>query len=74
MLQACLVVKGYTQTYGIDYTKTFTPVAKLNIVRVLLSLAVNLNRPLQQLDIKKCVLKWEIGKSLHDNTTKLQQK
>ena len=47
-----LVVKGFTQTYGIDYTETFAPVAKLNTVRILLSLATNSNWPLHQLDIK----------------------
>ncbi|BBG93578.1 ABC-2 type transporter family protein [Prunus dulcis] len=37
-----LVAKRYTQTYGVDYDETFAPVAKLNIIRVLLSLATNL--------------------------------
>ena len=36
--KADLSAKGYTQTYGIDYLKTFALVTKMNTIRVLLSL------------------------------------
>ena len=51
-----LVAKGYTQTYGIDYMETFTLVAKINIVRILISLAVNLDWPLHEFDVKNACL------------------
>ncbi|XP_026458620.1 uncharacterized protein LOC113359158 [Papaver somniferum] len=43
--KARLAAKGFTQTYGIDYTETFAPMEKLNTVRVILSIAVNLDGP-----------------------------
>ncbi|XP_028784281.1 uncharacterized protein LOC114740317 [Neltuma alba] len=45
--KARLVAKGFTQTYGIDFNESFALVAKLNIIRFLLSIATNLDWPLQ---------------------------
>ena len=50
-----MVVKGFTQTFKLDYHETFAPIAKINSIRVLLSLIVKLNQPLHQLDVKKMV-------------------
>lgn len=41
--KARFMVKGFTRIYGIDYSETFASVVKLNIVKVLLSFAANLD-------------------------------
>lgn len=54
--KARVAAKGFTQSYGIDYETMFAHVAKLNSIHVLLSLAVNLDLPLHQLDVKSTFL------------------
>nr|CAN61034.1 hypothetical protein VITISV_041749 [Vitis vinifera] len=67
--KARLVAKGFTQTYGIDYHETFAPIAKINSSRILLSLVVNFNWPLHQLDIKNAFLNGDLEEKSQANHT-----
>ncbi|KAH9786038.1 reverse transcriptase Ty1/copia-type domain-containing protein [Citrus sinensis] len=65
--KARLADKVFTQTYGIDYQETSTPVAKMNSIWVLLSLAANLEWPLQQLDVKSAFLHGDLEEEAYMN-------
>jgi len=54
--KARLVAKGYAQTYGIDYEETYSPVAKMTIVRIIIVMAVTKGWSLHQLDVKNVFL------------------
>ena len=50
--KARLVAQGYCQEEGIDYDKTFAPVARLEAIRILLAFANYNNFKLYQMDVK----------------------
>ncbi|MCV5002720.1 reverse transcriptase domain-containing protein, partial [Escherichia coli] len=50
------MAKGYTQKEGIDYEETFSPVAMLKSIRILLSIAASLDYEIWQVDVKTAFL------------------
>jgi hypothetical protein len=50
--KARLVAKGYAQTYGINYEETYSPVAKMTIVRVIIVMAASKGWSLHQMDVR----------------------
>ena len=52
-----LEAQGYTQVEGIDFDESFTPVARLESIQILLSIACIINFKLYQMGIKSAFLK-----------------
>ncbi|TYK10608.1 gag/pol protein [Cucumis melo var. makuwa] len=55
-LKARLVAKGYTQKKGINYEETFSPLAMIKSIRILLSIATSYDYEIWQMDVKTAFL------------------
>nr|GEX18372.1 ribonuclease H-like domain-containing protein [Tanacetum cinerariifolium] len=58
-----LVANGSSQQLGIDFDETFSPVVKPATIFIVLSLAVSLQWPIYQLDVKNAFLNDDLSKT-----------
>ena len=62
---AHLIAKGFSQTAGIDYEESFTPVARLDSLRLLLSLVANCDMEVHHIDIKLAYLSGDLDEEIY---------
>ncbi|KAK9135050.1 hypothetical protein Syun_014380 [Stephania yunnanensis] len=65
--KARLVAKGFKQVPGIDFDETYSPVVKSSTIRIILSLAVQFNWPLRQVDINNAFLNGNLVEEVYTN-------
>jgi hypothetical protein len=65
--KAWLMAKSYTQKEDKDYFDTYSPVARMTTIRVLLSLAASCGLLVHQMDVKIAFLNGELNEKIYMN-------
>nr|GEX13927.1 hypothetical protein [Tanacetum cinerariifolium] len=65
IFKARLVAKGFTQTYGVDYEETFSPVAEIRAIRILIAIVTYYDYEIWQMDVKTAFLNGHLSKEVY---------
>jgi hypothetical protein len=60
-----LVAQGFIKVEGLDFGKTFAPIARLKAIRILLSFAASKGFKLYQMDVKSVFLNGGIQEEVY---------
>ncbi|GKC30665.1 retrotransposon protein, putative, ty1-copia subclass [Tanacetum coccineum] len=63
--KARLVAKGFTQTYRVDYEETFSPVADIRAIRILLAIAAFYDYKIWKMDVKTTFLNGHLSEDVY---------
>ncbi|GJW18576.1 retrotransposon protein, putative, ty1-copia subclass [Tanacetum coccineum] len=63
--KARLVAKGFTRTYGVDYEETFSPVADIRAIRILIAIAAYYDYDIWQMDVKTAFLNGHLSEEVY---------
>jgi len=59
------MVKGYHQTFGLDYFETFNLVVKVATIRIILTIALSFNWEVRQLNVHNVLLNDELEEQVY---------
>lgn len=63
--KARLVARGYNQREGLDYHETFSPVAKIVKVRIVISIATGHGWEMHQMDVSNAFLQGDLNEDVY---------
>ena len=60
-----LVAKGYSQVHGMKYNKTFSPVARMDSIRMVLAIATSKKWEVHHMDVKSAFLYGDLEEEIY---------